>query len=79
MGFKSCYLICKYFFALKYLQNFIIHLLGEVEEENNWLLKLLFLKTSETHLVLKIQQFPESPRKNFTLLCTTVLAYSEVQ
>ena len=35
----------------------IIHKLGEWEDENNWLLKLWFLKTSEAPInpILKIQ------------------------
>jgi hypothetical protein len=52
MIFKSYCLIYKSFFALKYYQNFIIHQLGEWEDDNNW-----FLKTSEvpTNPILKIQ------------------------
>ena len=52
-------LIYKFFFALKYYPRFIIHYLGEWEDENNWLLKLWFLNTFEAPIdpILKFNNF----------------------
>ena len=47
MGLKLCSLIYKSIFEYKYFQSFIIHWLDAWQDENNWLIKAWFFKTSE--------------------------------
>ena len=47
MGLKFCSLIYKFLFAWIYYLNFIIHLISEWADKNNWFLKLQFSQTAE--------------------------------